>query len=119
MDYFHKVVEEIVRRDERYKEEAYLFLMEALEFTREKLKRQGHISGQELLRGIKDYAREKFGFLAPTVFEYWGVTNTEDFGEIVFNMVEAGLLRRRPEDKREDFKNVYNLKEAFKQILLK
>jgi len=110
---FHKKVEEIFRKDPRYKMEAYEFLMQALFFTQNRLKRQGHVAGKELLEGVKEYGVEQFGLLAQTVFEQWGVKKTEDFGEIVFNLVDAGLLKKTEEDSIEDFKGVYEFKETF------
>ena len=85
----------------------------ALDFTTKKLERKGHVSGQELLEGIRDYALELFGPMARTVLEYWGIKNTRDFGEIVFNMIDAGLLGKAEQDSREDFENVYDFKAVF------
>jgi uncharacterized repeat protein (TIGR04138 family) len=111
---FLKKVSEIVREDKRYAIQAYEFLMQALFYTQTKLKRQGHISGKELLEGIKEYAIEQFGLLTRTVFEQWGIHSTEDFGKIVFNLVNRGLLKKTEEDSLEDFKGVYSFKETFK-----
>jgi uncharacterized repeat protein (TIGR04138 family) len=110
---FLKVVEEIVAKDPRYKVEAYDFVLKALNYTQSKLNRQGHISGRELLQGIREYGLQCFGLMARTVFENWGVGKTEDFGNIVFNMVDAGLLTKTEKDSIEDFKDGYDFKEAF------
>lgn len=109
---FHKGVTEIVRKDTRYKADAYEFIMHALWFTQGKLKKIGHITGKELLEGIREYGLEQYGPLTKMVFQHWGIETTEDFGEIVFNMVKNGLLRKAKEDTLDDFKNVYNFSEA-------
>jgi len=110
---FFKIVEEIVAKDSRYKAEAYDFLAGALDYTQSKLDKPRHVSGQELLEGIREYGLERFGLMARTVFENWGVKTTVDFGNIVFNMVNAGLLAKTEKDSIEDFKDGYDFKEAF------
>jgi len=110
---FLKVVEEIVAKDPRYKVEAYDFVMGALNYTQSKLDKPRHVSGGELLEGIREYGLECFGLMTRTVFNNWGVRRTEDFGNIVFNMVDAGLLAKTEEDSIEDFKDGYDFKEAF------
>ncbi len=110
---FYERVEELLNKDSRYKVEAYEFIMQALHFTQKKLNRKGHITGKELSEGIKEYALDKFGPMARTVFEHWGITKTEDFGEIVFNMVENNLIAKTEKDSKEDFRGVYDFKEAF------
>lgn len=110
---FYQKVEELLKRDLRYKIDAYEFLMQALHFTQKKLNRKGHVGGKELSEGIKEYALDKFGPMARTVFEHWGITKTEDFGEIVFNMVENDLIAKTDKDSKEDFRGVYDFKEAF------
>lgn len=110
---FYKKVEELARKDSRYQPDAYEFVMQALWFTQEKLKRSDHVSGRELLGGIREFGLEQYGPMTLTVFQHWGIRTTEDFGEIVFNLVENGLLKKTEEDSRADFKNVYDFKEAF------
>ncbi|MBN2490202.1 MAG: hypothetical protein JXQ29_05080 [Planctomycetes bacterium] len=116
---------EIVARDPRFKVDAYEFVFRALDYTMERLDRRNrpdeesrHISGPELLEGIREYAVQQFGYLARFVFERWGVRTTEDFGEIVFNLVDDELLRKRPEDTREDFRGVYDLAQALDRAAL-
>ncbi|MEQ8765530.1 MAG: hypothetical protein RL885_16505 [Planctomycetota bacterium] len=110
---------EIRRRDPRYSAQAYWFIFEALDFTIRKLGRlksasqERHISGRELLEGIRESALESFGPMARVVVESWGVQRTTDFGEIVFNMVDAGLLSKQATDVLEDFKDVFDFEEAF------
>lgn len=105
---FLKKLEEIIARDNRYKPDAYEFLLQALWFTQKKLVRTGHVSGKELLAGIRDFGLEQYGPMAKTVFAHWGVQATSDFGEMVFNMVEQGLMSKTDSDTREDFKDVYD-----------
>ena len=103
----------VLNKDRRYSPESYSFVMAALDFTAKKLKRKGHVSGQELLDGIRDYALEQFGPLVRTVFEHWGIKETNDFGEIVFNMIGAGILGKSECDSKDDFDNRYDFKTAF------
>ena len=110
---FWEEVEGIVGRDPRYGKEAYGFVMEALHFTQGKLEKTRHLTGQELLEGIKEYGLKQYGRMTRTVFEHWGIMKTGDFGEIVFNMVNAGLLKKTDEDSIDDFKNVYDFEETF------
>ncbi len=111
-NYLEKI-EKIIGKHPQYKFEAYSFVMAALHHTVTKLDKPRHITGPELLEGIKDYALEQFGPMARTVLGYWGIHQTGDFGNIVFSLVEAGILRKQPEDKIEDFHSVYEFKEAF------
>ena len=110
---FLKSLREITQKDKRYKLEAYTFVMSVLNFTVRRLNKPPHITGQKLLEGIRNYALEEFGPMARSVLEHWGITKTEDFGEIVFNLVDAKLLGKTEEDSKEDFKNVYDFKKAF------
>lgn len=108
-------VEHLKSRDGRYKIQAYLFTMDALEFTMARLGRRGHVSGGELLEGIAVLAKREFGPTAKMVLESWGVKETRDFGEIVFSLVSAGLLGKTDEDSIEDFESVYNFDEVFEK----
>ena len=72
-----------------------------------------HVSGQELCLGLRDYAIEEYGLLAPMVLEVWHITRTDDFGRMVFAMIDQGLLQSRPEDSLDDFRAVYEFREAF------
>jgi len=110
---FFKKLEEIIEKDPRYKPDAYEFVMQALGFTQRRLNRMGHITGRELLEGIKDLGLEQYGPMTKSVFAHWGVNNTDDFGEIVFNMVDKGLMGKNEQDSRNDFKNIYSFQDAF------
>jgi len=119
-----QVIKEICRRDSRYHPRSYVFVLEALDYTGKKLNKHAlegaerHVSGGELLEGIRAYALEQFGPMALTVLDNWGVRTTEDFGEIVFNLVEAGKLRKTDQDNRKDFVHGYNFREAFTRPFL-
>lgn len=109
-----ETIEHIVKRDTRYKIDAYNFVLQALNYTTSaKLKKPRHITGRELLEGIRQYVKEQFGPMARTVLEYWGINFTEDFGNIVFNLVDAKILSKTEEDSIEGFKDGYDFKEAF------
>lgn len=115
-------VEQIIAHDPRYTLDAYAFLHEALvaacapgsdSLTNVRSGDQRHLSAQEVLEAIRQLALRRYGKQAKTVLNGWGVHNCEDIGEIVFNLIDAGLLARRPEDRREDFQGGYNFDEAF------
>lgn len=108
-----KIITRLAERDRRYRKEAYLFVLAGLEFTVEKLPEVRHLSGQELAQGIADYARAQYGYMAQTVLEYWGIKQTLDFGEIVFNLIQEGLMRKAEEDHKEDFDGVYEFNAEF------
>ena len=95
----------ILKSDRRYREEAYLFVMASLSRSIQNLEKPRHITGSELLRAIQQEAEEQFGPMAATVFEHWGIKNSLDFGLIVFNMVQEGILSKTEEDSLEDFKD--------------
>lgn len=106
-------LDRILDRDPRYRVEAYIFVFEALYYAREKFKAERHVTGKQLLEGIKELGLKKFGPMTKMVFEHWGVRETMDFGNIVFNMVNEGILSKTEEDKIEDFKDVYDFEEVF------
>jgi len=115
---FDEVLERIVSQDCRYHREAYLFLREALDHTQKHLAESKrteprHVTGKELLDGIRDYALEQYGPMTKTVLNEWGIKSCEDFGEIVFNMVDQALLSKTDSDTRQDFKGGFDFDEAF------
>jgi uncharacterized repeat protein (TIGR04138 family) len=117
---FDEVVEMVLAKDPRYTREAYTFVREALDFTQKHIGKESHgqirhVSGQELLDGIRQFALQQFGPMVMTVLEEWGVRNCRDFGEIVFNMVEIGLLAKTDRDSRDDFQNGYDFTDAFRK----
>ena len=117
------VIETILTKDPRYDAEAYYFVREALDFTAKMLKKPAkgkrrHLCAAELLEGIRSYALQELGPMTLTVFDHWGIRQTRDFGEIVFNLVECGALGKTEEDKKEDFDNGYDFQETFSQPFL-
>ena len=117
---FDEAVEQILAKDSRFSREAYAFVREALDYTQKLIGKENrgsirHVSGQELLDGIRQFALQQFGPMVVTVFEEWGVKNSRDFGEIVFNMVEINLLAKTEKDTRDDFQNGYDFTEAFRK----
>jgi uncharacterized repeat protein (TIGR04138 family) len=106
-------LDRLVANDPRYPRDAYVFVFQALEFVVGRLEKRRHVSGRELLEGIREFALERYGLMTKTVFAQWGITRTEDFGEIVFRLVGAGLLSKTEEDSIDDFGGVYDFEEAF------
>ena len=119
-DAFRSVLDEITKVDPRYALDGYFFVQEAVAYTIDSLNGQEtrHVSGAELLEGIRRYGLEQFGPLAKEVFEEWGILCTKDFGNIVFNMIGYRLLRARPEDKIEDFIDVFDFQEVFATVYI-
>ncbi len=120
---FEEALEFIRTRDARYETDAYVFVREALDHTQKTIGkdargRMRHVSGQELLKGIREYALSQFGPMTTMVLEYWGIRKCRDFGEIVFNMVDSGLLAKTESDSREDFDGGYDFDEAFRKPFL-
>src|SRR5947199_9299146 len=121
---FEEAIEQIAAQDLRYHREAYFFLREALDHTHKitgkppKRNEVRHVSGQELLKGIREYALQQFGPMTLTVLEEWGIRRCEDFGEIVFNMVENNMLAKTDTDSRGDFQGAYDFEDAFRKPFL-
>lgn len=115
---FEEVLAKIVEEEPRYRREAYFFLREALDHAQRIISKANknqvrHVTGQELLEGIRQYGLSQFGPMAKTLLNEWGVHRCEDFGELVFILVEKGLLSKTDTDSREDFKGGYGFNEAF------
>jgi uncharacterized repeat protein (TIGR04138 family) len=108
-------VQEIVGGDGRYREEAYRFVLRAVESTLSEIAEVRHISGAELCEGLRKLAVQQFGPMAKEVLNYWGICSTGDFGVIVFHLVDAGLLLKTERDRMEDFLGVYDFDEAFER----
>lgn len=96
-----------------YHADAYSFVLEALDFTIGRLPKPRHVSGKELSEGIREHALLQFGPMAQAVLAHWGVTTTKDFGKIVFDLLDAELLKKTEGDSIADFDNVYEFSEAF------
>ena len=120
---FETALRMILDEDSRYDEQAYLFMREALDHTIQTLDKPvdgpgRHVSGGELLDGIRAFAVDEYGPITRTVLEKWGVTSTRDFGNIVFNLVDKGILGKTEEDTLEDFLDGYTFDEAFHKPFL-
>jgi uncharacterized repeat protein (TIGR04138 family) len=118
---FNEIVNLICKEDPRYDRKAYSFLREGLDHAVRELKKKEaerskqslHISGAELLMGIRTYALDQYGPLAITVLNSWGITRCGDVGEIVFNLIEYNVFSKTENDRREDFAEVYTFEDAF------
>jgi uncharacterized repeat protein (TIGR04138 family) len=127
---------DLLRHDRRYRPEAYQFVWEALNFAQDELKmgaprvseavsgheppapthkQERHVTGPELCEAARQYALRQYGLLAKTVLNSWGIWSTSDFGEIVFNLIRIGHMRKTKDDRREDFDNVYDFDAAIEQ----
>jgi uncharacterized repeat protein (TIGR04138 family) len=107
------VMDRIRLRESRYDERAYLFVLAALEFVQQRLPERRHLTGKELAAGCRDLALARYGVLARTVLDHWGVRAASDIGEIVFALVDTGLLMSQPGDTKEDFIDAFDFHEAF------
>ena len=106
----------LLREHTRYEGEAYNFLYEALDYTNKNVipkGRKGHVSGQELLEGVRRHAIEQYGCMAGTVLESWGITKTDDVGKMVFYLVEKDLMGAQDSDREGDFHDVYDFGDVF------
>jgi len=110
-----ELLQSILTRDPRYAADAYIFVRAGLDYTVRRLEKPRHVNGRELLDGIREFALSEFGPMTQTVLNGWGIQRTEDVGEIVFNMVETGLLGKTDKDSRADFANGYSFDEAFRK----
>jgi uncharacterized repeat protein (TIGR04138 family) len=120
---FEEKVEVIRAQDSRYAAEAYSFLREALDYTQKTIAKDSrgrlrHVTGQELLGGIREFALAQFGPMTMMVLEEWGIHHCRDFGELVFNMVESDLLAKTDRDSRADFGGGYDFFDAFRKPFL-
>lgn len=126
---------QLLLEDRRYRADAYFFVWEALNFAQQELNMgaeafseavpdpedeeakqpQRHVTGQELCEAIRRFALHQYGYMAKTVLNSWGIHSTSDFGEIVFNLIRIGRMRKTKDDRREDFDNLYDFETAFQQ----
>ena len=134
-------IAKLLKEDRRYKIDAYAFVFEALNYAHTQLgmgierpaeseeeeeledepeegspkEAERHLTGQQLCEAIRQYALEQYGFMAQCVLNTWGVKSTGDFGEIVFNLIGIGQMRKTTDDHREDFDNVFDFDTGFRQ----
>jgi uncharacterized repeat protein (TIGR04138 family) len=121
---------ELLRRDRRYHRDAYFFVFEALRYAQEHMglgqpasaeveeEPERHVTGQQLCEAIRRYAVQQFGLMSKSVLHEWGVRNTGDFGEIVFNLIDIGQMRKTDNDRREDFDNVFDFDDGLRDAFL-
>jgi uncharacterized repeat protein (TIGR04138 family) len=102
-------------REPRFDEQAYLFVLAALEMCQAQLTVRRHISGAELVHTCRDLALERYGLMARVVLEHWGISATADIGDIVFTLIDLGFLLSQPQDSREDFVGVFDFDRAFER----
>ena len=131
LDPSHPIVA-LLKEDSRYAFDAYVFVFESLSYAQnilgmgeaavsdapeeeESEAAEQHVSGQQLCEAIRQFALEQFGYMAKNVLASWGVHNTGDFGEIVFNLIRIGQMRKTPEDRREDFEDVFDFETVFRE----
>ena len=133
LDHVHRITK-LLNRDRRYPIHAYVFVFEALKYAQkvlemgvespservggrreEKETPEHHVTGQQLCEAIRRYALQQYGYMAKTVLNSWGIYSTGDFGEIVFNLIRIGEMRKTPGDRREDFDGLYDFDTAFKR----
>lgn len=114
---FDAALNEVIAHEPRFDRAGYQFLREALDYTLKERKKatgeSGHVTGQQLLDGIRRYALKQFGPMVPTVFDYWRIKKTEDFGHMVFALVEVGIFGKTERDSIDDFRDVYEFHDAF------
>ncbi len=110
-----EILERVRALGGRYHERAFLFVVAALEYSQRRRPVRGHVSGQELAWACRDFAVEQFGLTARTVLQHWGLESTDDFGRIVFMLIELGLFMKDESDRLDDFDAVYDFDEAFDQ----
>ena len=115
MQDFDSTLESVLARDPRYQRDAYHFVREALDHTQGMYEKNGHVEPRELLEGIRDFALKEYGPMAQLVLDEWGVRRCEDFGEIVFNLIDAKVLKKTDGDRREDFSGGYDFTDAFRK----
>lgn len=113
LQFAEDVMVRIRARGGQYNERAYLFLLGSIEFLQTRLELRRHVSATELAWACRDFALQQFGLLAPAVLTHWGITRTEDFGRIVYTLVDVGLLVTQPGDHESDFSAVYQFSDAF------
>ena len=124
----HPIVQ-LLQDDQRYKLEAYQFVRDGLQYAQEHLKLgekkptshqsdegpkvEQHLTGQQLCEAIRQYAVSQYGLMAKTVLNSWGLHTTSDFGEVVYNLIRVGLMKKSKSDRREDFDDCYDFDTAF------
>ena len=112
VQFAEEVLARIRRRERRYHERGFLFVLAGIEFLQEKLPLRRHVSGSELAWACRDLALQQYGLIARSVLAHWGIKTTRDIGEIVYALVAVSLLNTQPGDRVEDFEGVYEFTDA-------
>jgi uncharacterized repeat protein (TIGR04138 family) len=116
---FSEAVDKIISEDPRFERDAYFFLRDALDYTAKLRKKQrdtegsGHVTGQQLLEGVRQYALKQYGPMVMTVFNYWGLKQSFDFGEMVYHLIRLGTFGKTDADSIEDFRGGFTFQDAF------
>jgi uncharacterized repeat protein (TIGR04138 family) len=127
-----RAIAKLLSEDKRYKFDAYVFVFEALNFAQDELHMgtettsegageddpeavERHVTGQELCEAIRRYALRQYGYMAKTVLNSWGIRCTGDFGEIVFNLIRIGQMKKTKHDDRRDFDDVFDFETALQE----
>ncbi len=113
-----ELLDKLRKTESHYDEQAYLFVLEGIEYLQNRLAIRRHVSGPELARACRDFALDQYGLMARQVLGFWGIRRTDDIGRIVYALVEVGLLVTQPGDRPEDFRSVYDFDEAFSATYL-
>ncbi len=113
LEFADELLARIAPKAGRFHPRAFFFVLAALEHMQRRLPERRHVSGEELAHACRELAIEQYGLLARTVLAHWGIHATADFGEIVYALIDAGLLIRQPDDKLEDFEGVYAFESVF------
>ena len=109
------VMDRIRLRESRYDEQAYLFVLSALEYSQSRLDARRHITASELAESCRALALDRFGLMSRVVLERWGIHSTSDIGEIVFTLIDLGFLVKQPADTKEEFSGIFDFETAFER----
>ncbi|MBM4184676.1 MAG: hypothetical protein FJ207_10780 [Gemmatimonadetes bacterium] len=113
LQFADEVLDRLQERNPRFHPHSYIFVLQALHHVIHSLEAPRHVTGKELAGGVRELALERFGPIARTVLQHWGIHDTDDVGRVVFAMVEQGILIKQEEDQLEDFTGVFDFEEAF------
>ncbi len=120
----------IIKDDPRYPIEAYLFVRESLAFAADNMeldsyetvdfsesggsaRQEHHLTGQQLCEAIRQYANHQFGYMSKVVLKNWGIDSTSCFGDLVYNMISVGIMKKSEYDQRCHFDDVYQFDDVF------
>ena len=113
LQFADEVLDQLQERNPRFHARSYIFVLQSLHWVIQSLDTPRHVTGKELAEGVRELALERFGPMARTVLEHWGIHDTDDVGRVVFAMVEQGILIKQDGDQPEDFADVFDFEEAF------